>query len=151
MRPKEKWQPDAKYVPQACYVGKADGSLFWYTRLEEACRERFIYAYREQSDYSTVDFVKRAVCPKIIQTDNGNEVCNSQNTKYIHMFRPLICGMLQAIQFVLRLRRKAPRRAQTLGFHAERMPHGWMDPDKQLDPAKRKNGYAGCCATRADQ
>ena len=86
-----KWQLDVKYVPQACYVGKDDGRFFQYTMLEEASRERFIYAYKEQSGYSTVDFVKRAILyfgysPQIIQTDNGTEFCNSQNTKRIHIF-----------------------------------------------------------------
>lgn len=39
--------------------------------IDEVSRERFIYSYKEQSSYSTIDFVKRAiVCfgytPKII-------------------------------------------------------------------------------------
>lgn len=86
-----KWQLDVKYVPQACYVGKDGETFFQYTMLEEASRERFIYAYREHSGYSTVDFVKRAILyfgysPQMIQTDNGGEFCNSQNTKRVHIF-----------------------------------------------------------------
>ena len=86
-----KWQLDVKYVPQVCYAGKDDERFFQYTMLDEASRERFIYAYKEQSGYSTVDFVKRAIlyfgyAPQMIQTDNGTEFCNSQNTKRIHIF-----------------------------------------------------------------
>ncbi len=44
-----KWQLDVKYVPQACYAGKDDERFFQYTMLEKASRERFIYAYKEQS------------------------------------------------------------------------------------------------------
>jgi len=73
------------------YVGKDGETFFQYTVLEEASRERFIYAYKEQSGYSTVDFVKRAIlyfgyAPQIIQTDNGSEFCNTKNTKRIHIF-----------------------------------------------------------------
>ena len=86
-----KWQLDVKYVPQACYAGKGDEKFFQYTMLEEASRERFIYAYKEQSGFSTVDFVKRAILyfgyvPNMIQTDNGSEFCNSQKTKRVHIF-----------------------------------------------------------------
>lgn len=46
--------------------------------IDEATRERFIYPYKEQSTYSTVDFLKRAFVyfgylPAIVQTDNGTE------------------------------------------------------------------------------
>lgn len=70
----EKWQLDVKYVPTACYSGNDDEKFYQYTVIEEASRKRFIYPYKEQSGYSTVDFVKRAItffgyAPKIIQTD----------------------------------------------------------------------------------
>ena len=44
--------------------------------IEEASRKRFNRAYKEQSSFSTVDFVKRAItffgyAPQIVQTDNG--------------------------------------------------------------------------------
>ena len=35
--------------------------FYQYTVIDEASRERFIYPYREQSSYSTIDFVKRAI------------------------------------------------------------------------------------------
>lgn len=86
-----KWQMDVKYVPAACYVGKDGEKFFQYTMIDEASRERFIYAYREQSSYSTVDFVKRAIVffgysPKIIQTDNGSEFTHVTPTPRKHLF-----------------------------------------------------------------
>jgi len=94
--PKElgiKWQMDVKYVPTACYVGVDGGKFYQYTMLEEASRKRFIYAYKEQSSYSTVDFFKRAIvffgyAPNTIQTDNGGEFTHTAKTKRIH---PLDC------------------------------------------------------------
>ncbi|EEP27444.1 hypothetical protein GCWU000342_02138 [Shuttleworthella satelles DSM 14600] len=53
--------------------------LYQYTVIDEASRERFIYPYKEQSSYSTVDFLKRAIdyfgyCPLTLQTDNDSEM-----------------------------------------------------------------------------
>lgn len=84
-----KWQMDVKFVPKACYVGPYENAFYQYTVIDEASRERFIYPYREQSSYSTIDFVKRAISyfgytPKIIQTDNGMEFTYVQETKRIH-------------------------------------------------------------------
>lgn len=86
-----KWQMDVKYVPTACYAG-TDGQRFYqYTMLEEASRKRFIYAYKENSSYSTIDFVIRAItffgyAPKTIQTDNGGEFAQTKKTDKIHPF-----------------------------------------------------------------
>lgn len=60
-----------------------------YTMIDEASRERFIYPYKEASDYSTVDFVKLAIkyfgyIPEIIQTDNGGEFTNTRTTKRVY-------------------------------------------------------------------
>ena len=55
-----KWQMDVKYVPKECYSGTDGEKFYQYTIIDEASRERFIYPYKEQSSYSTVDFVKRA-------------------------------------------------------------------------------------------
>lgn len=90
--PKElgvKWQMDVKYVPKACYVGSDGEKFYQYTMIDEASRERFIYPYREQSSYSTIDFVKRAItyygyAPQIIQTDNGSEFTHFSKTERIH-------------------------------------------------------------------
>lgn len=89
--PGVKWQMDVKYVPTVCYVGTYGDRFYQYTMIDEATRERFIYPYREQSGYSTVDFVKRAIAyfgyaPQIIQTDNGSEFCNIRKTDRIHAF-----------------------------------------------------------------
>lgn len=90
----EKWQLDVKYVPQACYAGDDDDKFYQYTIMEEASRVRFIWAYKEQSGYSTVDFVKKAIQffgykPKVIQTDNGGEFTNTAKTRRIHIFDQL--------------------------------------------------------------
>ena len=86
----EKWQLDVKYVPRACYTSSIphDDKYYQYTVIDEASRERFIYPYKEQSSYSTIDFVKRAIAyfrykPKCIQTDNGFEFTYFRDTFYI--------------------------------------------------------------------
>ena len=86
-----KWQLDVKYVPKACYVGEIPDKFYQYTVIDEASRERFIYPYREQSSYSTIDFVKRAIVyfgyqPEIIQTDNGQEFTYIIKTDKTHPF-----------------------------------------------------------------
>lgn len=75
----EKWQLDVKYVPLECYSGNgACERSYQYTVIDEATRKRYIRAYKEQSQDSTIDFVLRAFRyfgyrPKTIQTDNGQE------------------------------------------------------------------------------
>ena len=86
-----KWQMDVKYVPTACYAGTDEQKFYQYTMIEEATRERFIYPYMEQSSYSTVDFVKRAItyfgyAPDTIQTDNGGEFTHTSQTQKKHPF-----------------------------------------------------------------
>lgn len=66
--------------------------------IDEASRERFLYAYKEQSSYSTIDFVKRAIiyfgyAPETIQTDNGSEFTHTSKTDRIHPF-DLLCRQL---------------------------------------------------------
>lgn len=84
-----KWQMDVKVVPKQCYTGKLPDKFYQYTVIDEASRERFIYPYKEQSSYSTVDFVKRAITyfgykPETIQTDNGQEFTYIKKTDKIH-------------------------------------------------------------------
>ncbi len=90
-----KWQLDVKYVPRECYTGDFLWSQYYqYTVIDEASRKRFVYAYKEQNQESTVDFVLRAFKffgyrPKIIQTDNGQEFTfRNERTKdgRIHLF-----------------------------------------------------------------
>lgn len=75
----EKWQIDVKYVPLECYSGNGTNDRYYqYTVIDEASRKRYIRAYKEQSQESTVDFVLRAFkffgyIPKVIQSDNGGE------------------------------------------------------------------------------
>ena len=84
-----KWQMDVKYVPTACYTKGAEERFYQYTMIDEASRERFIYPYKEQSGYSTTDFIRRAIVyfeykPEMIQTDNGAEFTNFSNTNRVH-------------------------------------------------------------------
>ena len=86
-----KWQLDVKYVPVACYAGSDGEKFYQFTIVEEASRKRFIYAYRENSSYSTIDFVRRAIiffgyAPETIQTDNGGEFTHTGKTKRVHPF-----------------------------------------------------------------
>ena len=75
----EKWQLDVKFVPLECYSGNgANERFFQYTVIDEATRKRYIRAYKEQSQESTIDFILKAFRffgykPKMIQTDNGSE------------------------------------------------------------------------------
>lgn len=103
-----KWQMDVKYVPKACYVGKRDDKFYQYTVIDEASRERFIYPYREQCGYSTVDFLKRAIvyfgyAPDILQTDNGAEFTNFSKTDRIHALDAL-CNYLNIVHKTIRPR-----------------------------------------------
>ena len=103
-----KWQMDVKYVPRICYVGEYDEKFFQYTMIDEASRERFIYAYKEQNSYSTIDFVKRAIiyfgyAPETIQTDNGFEFTNFTRTNRVHAF-DLFCQDLHINHKLIRPR-----------------------------------------------
>ena len=93
-----KWQMDVKYVPAACYAGTDGDKFYQYTMIDEASRERFICAYKEQSSYSTIDFTKRAIiyfgyAPETIQTDNGGEFTHSSKTNRVHPF-DMLCNQL---------------------------------------------------------
>lgn len=103
-----KWQLDVKYVPKDCYVGNNPDKFYQYTVIDEASRERFIYPYKEQSSYSTIDFIKRAIVyfgykPVTIQTDNGSEFTYTRNTDKIHPFDKL-CNELKIEHKLIRPR-----------------------------------------------
>ena len=90
-----KWQMDVKFIPKECYSGTTPDKFYQYTIIDEASRERFIYPYKEQSSFSTIDFVKRAILyfgyqPKIIQTDNGQEFTYTMKTNRIHPLDTLL-------------------------------------------------------------
>jgi len=80
-----KWQMDVKYVPTVCYAGKDGGvggtRFYQYTMIDEASRERFIFAYDMHGMNETKDFIMRAIIyfgyvPDTVQTDNGKEFIN---------------------------------------------------------------------------
>ena len=103
-----KWQMDVKYVPKRCYSGKNEQQFYQYTMIDEATRERFIYAYLEQSSYSTIDFIKRAIkyfgyIPQIIQTDNGTEFTHFVKTDRVHPF-DVLCKVLNIVHKLIRPR-----------------------------------------------
>ena len=104
----EKWQLDVKYVPRQCYTGTYPDKFYQYTMIDEASRERFIYPFKEQSSYSTIQFVKMAISffgykPKIIQTDNGFEFTHFKDTKRIHPF-DVLCNQLDIKHQLIRPR-----------------------------------------------
>lgn len=103
-----KWQLDVKFVPTNCYSGQVPQKFYQYTVIDEASRERFIYPYQEQSSYSTVDFIKRAILhfgykPKIIQTDNGHEFTHLAKTTRIHPL-DVLCNNMGIIHKLIRPR-----------------------------------------------
>ena len=79
----ERIQVDVKVVPRRC-IADPELKLFQYTAIDEFSRLRFLYAYAEQSTYSSADFAKRALLwyrrrgikVECIQTDNGFEFTN---------------------------------------------------------------------------
>ena len=82
--------------------------LYQYTMIDEATGERFIYAYSEQSSYSTIDFVKRAIkyfgyIPQIIQTDNGTEFAHFVRTDRVHPL-DVLCKVLNIVHKLIRPR-----------------------------------------------
>lgn len=94
----EKMQLDVKYVPLECRTASSDHSqrYYQYTIIDEATRQRFIYAYQECNGSTTVDFVTRACkyfgyIPKIIQTDNGSEFTHIKETDRVHIFDRFCC------------------------------------------------------------
>ena len=106
-----KWQMDVKYVPTACYSGTVPQKFYQYTVIDEASRERFIYPYMEQSSYSTVDFLKRAIAyfgykPFILQTDNGAEFTHLKKSDRTHPL-DLLCSKLNIVHN--RIRPRTPR------------------------------------------
>lgn len=103
-----KWQLDVKFVPKNCYVGQMPDKFYQYTVIDEASRERFIYPYREQSSFSTIDFIKRAIVyfgytPQIIQTDNGQEFTHLSKTNLVHPF-DTFCSQLNIKHQLIRPR-----------------------------------------------
>lgn len=83
--PGERVQIDVKCVPRSCCVGDVYGErLYQYTAQDEFTRLRCLGAYKEQSTYSSADFLKKAIAYfrkqgfkiECVQTDNGFEFTN---------------------------------------------------------------------------
>ena len=80
--PGQKVQIDVKYVPSACLVGEAAEEKFYqYTFIDEYSRFRYLEAFKEQSTYSSTQFLKHVVekfpyAIECVQTDNGFEFTN---------------------------------------------------------------------------
>ena len=103
-----KWQMDVKYVPKVCYVSTDGENFYQYTAIEETSLKRFIYAYKEQSSYSSVDFFKKAIvffgyAPETVQTDNGGEFCHTAKTLRVHPF-DVFCNEIPVIHKTIRPR-----------------------------------------------
>ncbi len=95
-------------MPSACYTDSMPDKFYQYTIIDEASRQRFLYPYKEQSSYSTVDFIKRAIqffryTPKMIQTDNGAEFTYPKDYKKLHPMDKL-CDELGIIHKLIRPR-----------------------------------------------
>lgn len=81
--PGERVQIDVKVVPRKC-IADPQMKLYQYTAIDEFSRMRFLYAYEEQSTYSSADFAmrvvkwfkRRGITVECIQTDNGFEFTN---------------------------------------------------------------------------
>lgn len=79
--PGQRVQVDVKVVPSACIVPDKDGlkeKFFQYTAIDEYSRFRFVAAFKEQSTYSSAQFLDMLVKAfpfkiECIQTDNGLE------------------------------------------------------------------------------
>ena len=81
----ERIQIDVKIVPTACKAGEARmDRLVQYTAIDEFSRLRCLKAYKEQSTYSSKDFLlhiirfylRRGIEIQCVQTDNGPEFTN---------------------------------------------------------------------------
>ena len=83
--PGQRVQIDVKVVPKSCIVPNSDGlqeRFFQYTAIDEYSRFRFIMAFKEQSTYSSVQFLNTLIKAfpfkiKCVQTDNGSEFIKS--------------------------------------------------------------------------
>ena len=81
--PGQRVQMDVKVVPRRC-ITDPELRLFQYSAMDEFTRLRFLWAYPEQSTYSSADFLRRAVKwfarrgirVECVQTDNGFEFTN---------------------------------------------------------------------------
>lgn len=77
--PGQRVQIDVKVVPASCIVGEAEGEKFYqYTAIDEYSRFRYLEAFKEQSTFSSSEFIKHLIKAfkfpiECVQTDNGGE------------------------------------------------------------------------------
>lgn len=93
--PGQRVQIDVKFVPQTCIVGQEESTKWYqYTFIDEYSRYRYPEAFKENSSYSSTQFLKHVVekfpyAIECVQTDNGfeftNEMGNSKK-KSLTMF-----------------------------------------------------------------
>lgn len=151
----EKMQLDVKYIPRECNANENDDNRYYqYTIIDEASRERFIYAYNELSSFCSVDFLYRALCyfgyaPKIIQTDNGQEFSYFQETQRVHPF-DLACEKLGILHKTIKPR--TPRhngkvershRSDNERFYRTLKFYSFKDLQKQMRRYLRRSNRIG--------
>ncbi len=110
--PGERVQIDVKIVPRACKIGEAASErLVQYTAIDEYSRLRYLKAYKEQSTYSSKDFLlslipyylKRGIEIQCIQTDNGLEFTNRlsmHQTKKLTAFETTVQTLGIQLKFI---------------------------------------------------
>ena len=80
--PEQRVQIDDKYVPSVCLVGEVAGEKYCqYTFIDEYSQFRYLEAFKEQSTYSSNQFLKHVVekflyAIEYVQTDNSFEFTN---------------------------------------------------------------------------
>lgn len=108
--PGQRVQIDVKVVPKSCIVPNVDGlqeRFYQYTAIDEYSRFRFIMAFKEQSTYSSVQFLNALikVFPfkiECVQTDNGLEFIKSFDERKKGRFS-LIEARLKELGIILKL------------------------------------------------
>lgn len=80
--PGQRVQIDVKFVPQTSIVGQEENTKWYqYTFIDEYSRYRYLEAFKENSSYSSTQFLKHVVekfpyAIECVQTDNGFEFTN---------------------------------------------------------------------------
>ena len=149
----QKVQIDVKYVSSVCLVGEATGEKYYHTFIYEYSRFRYLETFKEQSTYSSTQFLKHAVekfpyAIECVQTDNGfeftNEMGNSKK-KLLTLFEKTLAQfgiMHKKIKpFTPRHNRKVKRshRKDNEEFYA--CHHSFEDFAMQLSVQQRQYNY----------
>ena len=151
--PGQRVQIDVKYVPSACLAGEATGEKFYqYTFIDEYSRFRYLEAFKEQSTYSSTQFLMHVVekfpyAIVCVQTDNGfeftNEMGNSKK-KPLTLFEKTLAQLgirhKKIKPFTPRHNGKVERshRKDNEYFYASHKFYSFEDFQKQLAVHQRK-------------